>query len=64
MEVLQGTEDALQVTKALMIECQSEELVASVKAFLLARSFDVTFRSVNWEGLSVVHLAGVGAFTK
>lgn len=57
MEVLRGAQDALQVTKALMIECHSDELAASVEAFLAARGFEVTFRNVHWEGLSVVHFA-------
>jgi FkbM family methyltransferase len=57
MEVLRGAQDALQVTKALMIECHSAELAASVEAFLAARGFDVTFRKLHWEGLSVVHFA-------
>jgi len=60
MEVLRGAQHSLQVTKALMIECHSDELSASVERFLAARSFGVTFRNVHWEGLSLVHFARIG----
>jgi len=61
MEVLRGAQNALQVTRALMIECHSDELAASVGHFLAARGFAATFRSIHWEGLSVVHFGRVGA---
>ena len=64
MEVLRGAQDALQVTKAAMIECHSDELAASVEAFLAARGFAVLFRNVNWDGLSVGHFARVGAMPR
>lgn len=65
MEVLRGARAALQVTRALMIECHSDELAASVEAFLAVRGFHVTFRNVHWEGgPSMIHFARVGAVTK
>ncbi len=62
MGVLRGAQVALQITKALMIECHSDELAASVEAFLASRGFEVTFRKkIHLEGLSVVHFAKASA---
>lgn len=57
MEVLKGAQDTLELTRALMIECHSDELAKSVGAFLAARGLDVTFRNILREGLSVIHFA-------